>query len=72
MQQPASLTASVIFLIMAAAQFFRVILQVPVAVAGIEIPLWPSAVACVTLVALAIWLLKERSRRRRHKRANEV
>jgi len=61
MQRPASLLVGILLLVMAIAQLCRFILKVDVVAAGMEIPLWPSAVASVVLAALGIWLLKERS-----------
>jgi hypothetical protein len=61
MKRPASLVAGILFLLIAVAQLCRFILGIEVVAAGIVIPLWPSAVAAVVLVALAVWLLKERS-----------
>jgi hypothetical protein len=61
MKRPASLVAGVLFLLLAVAQLCRFILGVQVVAAGIEIPIWPSAVAALILAALAVWLLKERS-----------
>jgi hypothetical protein len=65
MKQPASLIAAIIFLVMAGAQLCRFIWEVKVVAGGIEIPVWPSAFAALILVALAVWLLKERSRNNR-------
>lgn len=62
MKRPASLIVGILLLVMACAQFGRFFLKVPVIAAGIEIPVWPSAVAAVVLTALGIWLLKERNR----------
>jgi hypothetical protein len=62
MKRPASLVAAILFLLMAIVQLCRVILGVNVVAAGVEIPVWPSALAVVVLAALAIWLLKERNR----------
>jgi len=62
MKRPASLVAGIFFLLLAIAQLCRFILGIEVVAAGIVIPLWPSAVAAVVLVALGIWLLRERSR----------
>ena len=61
MKRPASLVTAIFLLFLACAQLCRFILKVNVVAAGMEIPLWPSAVAAVILIALAIWLLKERS-----------
>ncbi len=60
MKRPASLVVSVLLLVMAAAQAGRFILGFDVVAEGVEIPVWISAVAAVALVALGIWLLKER------------
>ena len=59
MKQPASFVASILFLLMATAQFVRFILDIPVTAAGLEIPVWPSVVAAVILAALAVWLFRE-------------
>jgi hypothetical protein len=61
MKRPASLVIGILLLVMAIAQLCRFILKVDVVAAGMEIPLWPSAIAAVVLAALAVWLLKERS-----------
>ncbi|MHB8138107.1 MAG: hypothetical protein ACYDGO_06915 [Smithellaceae bacterium] len=61
MKRPASLVTGILLLFLACAQLFRFLFGVNVVAAGIEIPLWPSAIAAVTLAALAIWLLKERN-----------
>ena len=62
MKRPASLVIGILLLLMACAQLFRFILKVDVVAAGMEIPLWLSAIAAVVLAALGIWLLKERSK----------
>jgi hypothetical protein len=61
MKRPASLVTGILLLFLACAQLCRFILKVNVVAAGMEIPLWPSAVAAVILAALAVWLLKERN-----------
>jgi CBS-domain-containing membrane protein len=61
MKRPASLIVGILLLFLACAQLCRFILGVNIVAAGMEIPLWPSAVAAVVLVVLAIWLLKERN-----------
>jgi len=45
---------------LACAQLCRYLLKISAVVAGMEIPLWPSAVAAAVLFVLGIWLLKER------------
>lgn len=62
MKRPASLVVGILLFVMAAAQAARVILGLDVTAEGVEIPVWISAVAAVALTALAVWLLKERSR----------
>lgn len=61
MKRPASLVIGILLLFLACAQLCRYILKVDVVAAGMDIPLWPSAFAAVVLVALAVWLLKERN-----------
>jgi hypothetical protein len=61
MKRPASLVIGILLLFLACAQLCRFFLKVNVVVGGIEIPLWPSAIATIVMVALAIWLLKERN-----------
>jgi hypothetical protein len=62
MKRPASLVAGIFFIFLAVAQLCRFILAVRITAGGMEIPVWPSAVAFLILTGLAIWLLKERSR----------
>jgi multidrug transporter EmrE-like cation transporter len=61
MKRPASLVVGILLLLMACAQVFRFLFKINVVAAGIEIPVWPSAIAAVALTALGIWLLKERN-----------
>jgi hypothetical protein len=61
MKRPASLVIGILLLFLACAQLCRFFLKVNIVAAGMEIPVWPSAIAAVALVALAIWLLKERN-----------
>ena len=61
MKRPASLVAAVLLLFFACAQLCRLIFKVNVVAAGMEVPLWPSAVAAVVVGSIGIWLLKERS-----------
>ncbi|MCE5212160.1 MAG: hypothetical protein LLG40_11445 [Deltaproteobacteria bacterium] len=62
MKRPASLVVGILLLLMACAQIGRFLLKINVIAAGMEIPVWPSAIAAVLLTALGIWLLKERNR----------
>jgi hypothetical protein len=61
MKRPASLVVGILLLFLACAQLCRFFLKVNIVAAGMEIPLWPSAIAAVVLAALGIWLLKERN-----------
>ncbi|MGA9111718.1 MAG: hypothetical protein ACLPSL_14835 [Smithella sp.] len=61
MKRPASLVVGIFLLFLACAQLCRFFLKVNVMAAGVEIPLWPSAVAAVILAVLGIWLIKERN-----------
>jgi hypothetical protein len=61
MKRPASLVTGILLLLLACAQLCRFVLGVNVVAAGIDIPVWPSAIATVVLAALGIWLLKERN-----------
>ena len=62
MKRPASLVAAILFLLMAIAQVCRFFLKVNIVAGSVEVPVWASAIAAVVLAALAIWLLKERSK----------
>ena len=59
MKRPASLVIGILLLLFACAQLCRFLLKINVVAAGIEIPIWPSAVAAVIQAVLGIWLLKE-------------
>lgn len=61
MNRPASLVTGIFLIIIALAQLFRVIFNVSIIAAGVEIPIWPSAIACIILASLAFWLFKERA-----------
>jgi hypothetical protein len=60
MKRPASLVVGILLLLLACAQLCRYLFEVKVVAAGVEIPVWPSAVAAIVLAVLAVWLLKER------------
>ncbi|MGD0279758.1 MAG: hypothetical protein ABSC11_10680 [Smithella sp.] len=60
MKRPASLVVGILLLLLAGAQLCRYLFEVKVVAAGMEIPVWPSAVAAIVLAVLAVWLLKER------------
>ena len=48
--------------LLACVQLLRLILRWEVTVAGVEIPLWASAVAAVIAGSLAIWAFRVRGR----------
>ncbi len=60
MKKPASLVAAIVFWLIALAQLLRVLLRVEVTARGVNVPLWPSALAFIVLGALGIWLWRER------------
>jgi hypothetical protein len=61
MKRPASLIIGILLLLLACAQLCRYLFDVKVVAEGMEIPVWPSAVAAIVLTALGVWLLKERN-----------
>ena len=61
MKRPASLVIGILLLLLACAQLCRYLFDVKVVAEGMEIPVWPSAVAAIILTALGVWLLKERN-----------
>jgi hypothetical protein len=62
MKRPASFITAIFLLLIACAQICRVIFQIKIVAAGVEIPFWPSAVAFIFLICLALWLLIERKK----------
>jgi hypothetical protein len=50
--------ASVVFGLMAIAQLVRLVMRPEVLVAGHPMPLWPSALACIVLSGLSVWMWK--------------
>jgi hypothetical protein len=50
--------ASVVFGLMAIAQLVRLVMRPEVLVAGHPMPLWPSALACIILGGLSVWMWK--------------
>ncbi len=61
MKRPASLVVSILFMLMAMGQLVRFLLGITITVEDIAIPLWISPVAAVIFVAIAFWLLRERT-----------
>jgi len=50
--------ASIVFGLMSIAQLARLLIRPEVLVAGLLVPLWPSALAFVILSGLSFWLWK--------------
>jgi membrane protein implicated in regulation of membrane protease activity len=57
--RPAVLACIAFLLIVAVAHLVRAVLAVPIVVAEITVPMWPSWLAFVGLSALAIWLWRD-------------
>ncbi|MGH9754908.1 MAG: hypothetical protein ACREA2_19190 [Blastocatellia bacterium] len=55
--------ASILFGLMAIAQLARLVTRPEVLVGGSTMPLWPSALAFITLGALSLWMWKLTRRR---------
>lgn len=62
MKRPASLVTAILLFLIAVAQLCRYCLQVNVVAGSVTVPLWPSLLAAVVLILLAVWLLVERSK----------
>jgi len=58
------LVSGLFLILLACVQLLRLILRWRVTVAGVEIPLWPSAVAALIAGSLAIWAFRVRARER--------
>lgn len=54
--------SGVLFSLLALVQLTRLVLQWPVQVATVNVPLWPSAVAAVITGSLAVWGFRTASR----------
>ena len=57
--KPFTIVAALVFFLIAVAHVARVILQVPVVVGSVMIPIWPSAVVFFLFMILGIMLLRE-------------
>jgi len=55
-----TVTAAVLFSVMAIAQLVRFLLDVKVVANGVSIPTWPSIVAFIVFAVMATWLWRER------------
>ena len=58
------LVSGLFLLLLACVQLLRLILRWRVTVAGVEIPLWASAVAALIAGSLAFWAFRVNARRR--------
>jgi hypothetical protein len=56
------LVSGLFLVLLTCVQVLRLILRWRVTVAGVEIPLWPSAVAALIAGSLAIWAFRVRAR----------
>lgn len=57
--RPVSLLVAVLLLLVAVIHLVRMVFGVEVVVGGMAIPMWPSPVACIVLVVLAVLLWRE-------------
>lgn len=55
------LVSGLFFTLLAAAQLTRFVLQWPVVVAGVTIPVWLSAIAALILAIFAVWAFRVRA-----------
>ena len=55
------LISGLFLLLLACVQVLRLVLRWPVTVAGVEIPLWASAVAALVAGSLAVWAFRVRA-----------
>ncbi len=60
MKRPASLIAAILMLLIALGHLMRIIVGANFVVNAIEVPMWPSVVAMIFTLLLALWLLAER------------
>jgi hypothetical protein len=60
--KPVARIVTLFLVLVALAQFLRLVLQVEVVAGGVHIPLWLSALACVFTAGLAILLWRESKR----------
>jgi len=58
--RPGTVTAAVLFFLIAIAQLVRFLLDVKVIANGVSIPTWPSVVAFIVFAVMATWLWRER------------
>lgn len=58
-----TLVSGLFLALLACAQLLRVIMQWPVRVATVDVPVWASVIAAVIAGSLAIWAFRARARR---------
>ena len=52
------LASGMFFTLLALVQLTRILFAWPVQVAGVQIPMWPSALACFIAGAFAVWAFR--------------
>ncbi len=57
--KPALLVTLIFLCVVAVGHLLRVVFQIDLIAAGRPIPQWPSGLAVVLLIALAVWLYRE-------------
>ncbi len=60
--KPAALVATVFLALVGIAHLVRIVLRLDLVAAGLAVPLWASAVACVFTSGLAVMLWRESRR----------
>jgi hypothetical protein len=60
--KPFTAIASAVFALVALLQLARFLQAWPVAINGVSIPLWASAIACVISATLSVMIWRERQR----------
>jgi uncharacterized membrane protein len=61
--KPSIMVTVVFLLLVALAHLLRLIFQTEVTINAVELPMWPSVVACIATAILALWLLRENKKR---------
>ncbi len=57
--KPSIIVTAIFLLLVSLVHLLRLIFQWKVMVNTVEMPLWPSAIACIVTIALATWLWQE-------------
>jgi hypothetical protein len=61
--KPALLVTLILLCVVVVGHLIRVVFQMELIVDGITIPQWPSVLAVVAVLALAVWLYREQGAR---------